>query len=316
MQNIPLFGGSASKISPPALTVTSGYFPLQYLPAENLNYYLNTATQAAQELVVTISGLGLSPSSTPGQLQLGLAQFLQGLPPVGLPVQYVSTTSFSVGAGGCANTTGTNLMYLLSLLTKTTSSWVAGTGVGGKMSAAAIATSTWYYVYVIKNLTTGAVDCGFDVSATAPTLPTGFTVYRMIAAVKTDGSSHFLQWIWYADGTQEWVTPSADVSDATLTTVRKSYNPGSIPVVTCKVNAYLNIQSASPGVLVAVYGNTSITDNATGLANALGGTQVSTINCPSLLAITVSAGTIYARATAASTSIQFGARDFNVRPFN
>lgn len=64
MQNIPLFGSSASLISPPAGTVTSGFLPLQYLPAEYLNYYLNAATQAVQEIVNLESAAGFSPSAS------------------------------------------------------------------------------------------------------------------------------------------------------------------------------------------------------------------------------------------------------------
>lgn len=63
MQNIPLFGPSADLISPPAATITSGYFPLQYLPAENLNYYLNGTTQAIQEISHSIELLGAATSS-------------------------------------------------------------------------------------------------------------------------------------------------------------------------------------------------------------------------------------------------------------
>lgn len=64
MQNIPLFAASGTKTSPPALTVTSGYFPLQVLPAEQLNYFLNGATQSIQEWVNLITLAGLTPGPT------------------------------------------------------------------------------------------------------------------------------------------------------------------------------------------------------------------------------------------------------------
>src|SRR5437870_4867093 len=100
MQNIPLFGGSASKISPPALTVTSGYFPLQYLPAENLNYYLNGSTQAIQEWVNLITLAGL----TPGTSQQGWAA-ISGLMAARNLSFFSSTTSAQL-AGIISDETG------------------------------------------------------------------------------------------------------------------------------------------------------------------------------------------------------------------
>jgi hypothetical protein len=64
MQNIPLFGSLATKDQPPAGTVASGYFPLQLLPAEQLNFYLNGATQAIQEMINIITLAGLTPGTS------------------------------------------------------------------------------------------------------------------------------------------------------------------------------------------------------------------------------------------------------------
>ena len=64
MQNIPLFGASATKTSPPGGTVTNGYLPLELLPAEQYNYYINAATQSVQEWVNLITLAGLTPDAT------------------------------------------------------------------------------------------------------------------------------------------------------------------------------------------------------------------------------------------------------------
>lgn len=60
--------------------------------------------------------------------------------------------------------------------------WAAGTGNGGRMSAAAIADGT-YHCFAIGNPTTGDVDYGFDVSPTAPTMPTGYVNFRRIGSI-------------------------------------------------------------------------------------------------------------------------------------
>src|SRR3990167_5278425 len=60
--------------------------------------------------------------------------------------------------------------------------WAVGTNQGGRMSAAAIANTT-YHVPLIKRVDTGVVDVGLDVSATAPTLPTNYTKFRRIGSI-------------------------------------------------------------------------------------------------------------------------------------
>src|SRR6185369_8763195 len=102
-----------------------------------------------------------------------------------------------------------------SLITKTTAAFAPGSAAGG-LDTGAIANNTWYYVYVIKNADDGTVDILFSTSATAPSMPAGFTLKRIIAAIKTNGSAQFIQWFMYADGTQAWKAGFTDVSDSTL----------------------------------------------------------------------------------------------------
>jgi hypothetical protein len=74
--------------------------------------------------------------------------------------------------------------------------WVAGSAVGGFPTGIALAADTWYRVFVIKNTTSGAVDGGFDTSATAANLladATDYTQYRMVGWVLTDSSSNISQ---------------------------------------------------------------------------------------------------------------------------
>jgi len=66
--------------------------------------------------------------------------------------------------------------------------WASGSGNGGCMSAAAIADTT-YHLHLIGNPTTGAVDWGFDVSATAPNLPSGYTKFRRFWSILREGGA-------------------------------------------------------------------------------------------------------------------------------
>ncbi len=236
----------------------------------------------------------------------------------GLLMTYVSTTSFSVGVGAVGDSTFVSTMVLAATTTKTTAAWAVGSAQGG-LDTGAIAATTWYYVYLIKRVDTQVVDILYSTSATTPTMPTNYTLKRMIGAVKTNGSSQFIQWIMYNDGTQMWVTTLADVNDSTLTTARKSYTLTSIPPIQVKANLYVYANSATAaGTGVEFYGDTGISDSAPGTSPLNFVLNVPVVNqaAQSVIPMFFPSGILYARSNQASTTIIATARDFNLRPFN
>lgn len=68
-------------------------------------------------------------------------------------------------------------------------SWASGHGSGG-MAAGTVANNTTYYIHLIENNSTGVCDVMFDTSATADNIPSGYTRYRSVGIVKTDGSAN------------------------------------------------------------------------------------------------------------------------------
>lgn len=127
-----------------------------------------------------------------------------------------SSTTFSVAAGVATDSTNADVMTLGSSISKTTSAWAVGTGSGG-LDTGSIAASTWYHIYLIKRPDTGVVDILISLSATAPTLPTNYTLFRRIGSLKTDSSS---QWVLFIQNGDEfmWMTPFSDVNTTTLGT--------------------------------------------------------------------------------------------------
>jgi hypothetical protein len=87
-----------------------------------------------------------------------------------------------VTAGQCADSTGSVLMRGAAMTKRLDAAWAAGTGNGGRLSAAAIANVT-YHFFAIRKDSDGSIDYGFDVSPTAPTMPTGYTYFRRIGSV-------------------------------------------------------------------------------------------------------------------------------------
>jgi hypothetical protein len=128
-----------------------------------------------------------------------------------------ASTTITVAAGQATDSTASVMMQLLSATAKTTASWAVGSATGGKLSAAAIANSTWYYWFLIRRPDTGVVDVGFDISPTAPTLPTNYTQYRYIGASLTNGSA---QWTKFYQAGDEflWDVAVPDTSVGSLST--------------------------------------------------------------------------------------------------
>lgn len=101
-----------------------------------------------------------------------------------------------IAAGGCRNSDNTASIVLSSAITKQIDqNWADGTGVGGFPSGLTLANSTWYRVFLIAK-PDGTTDAGFDISATAANLlsdATGYTLYRRIGWVRTDGSANIIE---------------------------------------------------------------------------------------------------------------------------
>lgn len=165
----------------------------------------------------------------------------------GMVLSYVGANEASLSAGSRRDRTDASNLVLASAMSKLLgTAWAAGTGQGGRLSAAAEASSTAYCVWVIHNPTTGATDWGYDVSATAPTLPTGYTQYfGPISMVFNDGSSNITPF----DQSNDFWQPRTQilvVSDNTLAaTVLETVAVPAPPHAVCS----LHVQRSDSGAL-------------------------------------------------------------------
>lgn len=89
---------------------------------------------------------------------------------------------FSVGSCFSTDATHWPIVAAATRIKQLDVAWAVGNNAGGRMSAAAIANTT-YHCYVIRRPDTGVVDFGFDTSATSPTLPANYTQYRRIGSI-------------------------------------------------------------------------------------------------------------------------------------
>jgi len=70
------------------------------------------------------------------------------------------------------------------------------------------AANTWYSLWAIHNPTTVTTAGLLSTSATAPTMPSGYTKKRRVGWIRNDASSNFLKcywegnWVWFDDRVQ------------------------------------------------------------------------------------------------------------------
>ena len=104
-----------------------------------------------------------------------------------------------VAAGAARDTTNAANIILASALTKRLdANWAVGTNQGG-LDTGSEANSTWYHVWGIKRPDTGVVDALFSLSASAPTMPTNYTLKAYVGAVYNDGSGNLKAFSQYGN---------------------------------------------------------------------------------------------------------------------
>lgn len=121
----------------------------------------------------------------------------------GLNLSRTSNAIVAIAAGACRDSTNTNDIVVDTALA--VSNLISG---AGGLDTGAVANSTFYAVFVIADSTKYNDPVGLlSISATAPTLPFGYDMFRRVGWAKTDGSANFLEfrqrgasndrWMWY-----------------------------------------------------------------------------------------------------------------------
>lgn len=106
----------------------------------------------------------------------------------GLDLDYATAASITIGAGAARNSTNAYDLVVAAPLTVS----LAVSGAGG-LDTGSEAASSWYAVHLIGDSTGVLAPVGlFSLSATAPSLPTGYDVFRRIGWVRNNVSSDLL----------------------------------------------------------------------------------------------------------------------------
>jgi hypothetical protein len=133
---------------------------------------------------------------------------------------------------------------------------VTVSGAGG-LDTGSVATSTWYSVWIIYNPTTDTTAGLFSLSATAPTMPSGYTAKARFGWVRTDSASNFLRTIQYGQRTYYRVTGEANNAALPQIIGTNGGNPSAATYVTASVSSLVPTTAATIGILWPNVSNTS-----------------------------------------------------------
>lgn len=175
-----------------------------------------------------------------------------------------ATNDIDIAAGVCMDSTNAAFMSLSAITKRLDAAWAVGTNQGG-LDTGAIADTT-YHVYAIKRVDTGVVDAIFSVSASGPTLPTNYTLYRRVGSIVRSGAA-ILGFIQDGD-TYTWKVQVADIAatdPGTAAVTRTLTVPVGIRVLAFgAVSLSATVTSANYSALLS---DLSITDSTPSVTN-------------------------------------------------
>jgi len=154
-----------------------------------------------------------------------------------------------VSTGICRDSGNVAFISLASTITKRIdAAWATGTDAGGLPSGLTLTAGTFYRVFVLRNPTTGAVDAGFDTSATATNLltaATGYTQYRQVGWVKTNSTPTIIKMGHSGDGFYRWDAPVLDHSATSFSASAVLKALSAPPGTVAEVNIYISLATGS-----------------------------------------------------------------------
>ncbi len=205
----------------------------------------------------------------------------------GLILSRSTVTTYAVAAGVAINddASAKRPLALGSSLTKSLSAWAVGNN-NGSLDTGAIGANAWYHVHLIRRDSDGVLDILLSLSATAPTMPSGWTARRRIGSIRTNASSQITPFVQVGD-TFLWdvvVDDGAIVNPGTAAVNRTLTVPTGVvvfPIVTWGLTA---AGTATFGLLVTPLSITDTAVSATAVtvrvqvASASGGTMSSVVS--------------------------------------
>ena len=202
--------------------------------AKRLDFFVGETLAANVAMTISSAGvasLAASPITSDNSTKIATTAYVKGQTSTAIPPRsYLAGLTLSAAGGGVTlgiaagmATDSTNATSLtIAAFTKTTASFVAGSG-GGMLDTGTTggAASTWYSVYIISTAAGALTDILMSLSATSPTMPATYTLFRRIGSIKLDGSKNITGFIQDGDYFR-WLASVLDVNATAKTTTAQT----------------------------------------------------------------------------------------------
>ena len=120
-------------------------------------------------------------------------------------------TVIDVAAGSCVDSTAAAMITLSAFTKSTGGAWASGSGSSGLDVGTTVTDNTWYHVHAICQAGGANPDILLSKSATAPTLPSGYTLFRRLGSFLTFNNGSILSFYQFGDQFV-WVNNTLDIS--------------------------------------------------------------------------------------------------------
>lgn len=221
-----------------------------------------------------------------------------------LKIAVSSDTQIALTAAAITVTDGT-AFQALTAISHTLD--ISTTGANG-LDTGTVANATWYYVFEIAKAD-GTKAGLLSTSATAPTMPSGYTYKARIGAVRTDGSAHLYRTLQYGPRTQYVIGTNPTASRAMIT---GSSGDISIPTWTAQaVAAFVPPTASRIHLTLAVDGQAAMAAPN----GSYGAYNSATVPPPLMLSLAGSVGRISDWITLESTNVYYASNGANAELF-
>lgn len=176
----------------------------------------------------------------------------------------------------------TSLGATITISSVSVSPQINASGVNG-LDAGSVVANTWYYLYLISD---GTLVRGlFSLSATAPTLPNGYTYFARVGAVRTGASGYLLQTLQQGSQVQYVTLAGSNVASLPIL-LSGAFGSSSIPSPTYVAISTSNVVPPTASKITGVLSNSSTgTTSSVGLAPNSNYSGVGTSNPPLIHAV-------------------------------
>lgn len=170
-----------------------------------------------------------------------------------------ATNDLNIAVGGGMDDTETDWIQIAATTKQSDAVWAADNGATptGGLDLIGSAGNNDFYVWAIKNPTSGLTGVLFSLSSTAPTMPSGYTLKRLVNWFKRSGGTIVAakQYETAGGGLDfYWTVPTLDVSLANTLTTSGRADAVRVPLnfsTVAKLNALIN--DAAAAALVWIY---------------------------------------------------------------